>query len=191
MSPDVLRGQRLPPGQHLTRKWPVLQAGNVPIVDPARWTLRAFGLVEEPRTWTLAELQAMPTVRVHADMHCVTTWSLLDNHWEGVAVTELLRHVQVKPMARYVLVHAEHGWTTNLPLDDFRAEDCLFAWANNGQPLSAEHGAPVRLVVPRLYAWKSAKWVRGVEFLADEVPGFWERHGYHHRGDPWSEERYG
>jgi DMSO/TMAO reductase YedYZ molybdopterin-dependent catalytic subunit len=190
VSPDVLRERRLPPGQYLTKKWPVLHAGSVPRVDPGAWSLRLFGLVEEPRSWTWDEFRALPSVRVRADMHCVTRWSLLENVWEGVAVSEVLRHVRVRPEARFVLVHAEQGWTTNLPLEDFRAEDCLFAWSNRGEPLSADHGAPLRLVVPRLYAWKSAKWVRGVEFLAEDQPGFWERNGYHHRGDPWAEQRF-
>lgn len=190
-SPDVLRAQRIPPGQVQAKKWPVLHAGSVPRVDLKRWSLRLFGLVEEPKSWTWEEFRALPSVRVRADMHCVTTWSLLDNTWEGVSVGEVMRNVRLKPEARFVLVHAEHGWTTNLPLADFLGEDCLFAWSRNGEPLSPDHGWPLRLVVPRLYAWKSAKWVRAIEFLARDVPGFWEQAGYHARGNPWSEERFG
>ncbi len=190
VSPDTLREQRIPPGQFQTRKWPVLHAGSVPRVDLAQWRLSLFGLVEEPRSWTWDEFRALPSSRVFADMHCVTQWSLLDNLWEGVLVRELMTHVRLKREARFVLVHAEHGFTTNLPLDDFLGDDCLFAWSHNGQPLDPDHGWPLRLVVPRLYAWKSAKWVRGVEFLDHDAPGFWEQNGYHRRGDPWTEQRY-
>jgi DMSO/TMAO reductase YedYZ molybdopterin-dependent catalytic subunit len=152
--------------------------------------LQFFGLVDQPVRFSWDEFRALPAHRVFADMHCVTTWSLLDNVWEGVLVREVMTRVGLRPEARFVLVHAEAGWTTNLPLEDFLGEDCLFAWAHNGQPLDPDHGAPLRLVVPRLYAWKSAKWVRGIEFLARDTPGFWERNGYHMRGDPWQEERF-
>ncbi len=190
VSPDTLRERRLPPGQSLTRKWPVLHAGSVPGIDLEHWSLRLDGLVEEPKSWTWDEFRSLPSVKVRADMHCVTRWSLLDNLWEGVLVSEVMKHVRLTPTARFVLVHAEQGWNTNLPLADFLADDCLFAWANSGNTLTPDHGWPLRLVVPRLYAWKSAKWVRGVEFLAEDAPGFWERNGYHHRGDPWAEERF-
>lgn len=190
VSSDTRRAERIPPGQVLTRKWPVLHAGSVPRVDLGRWDFTMAGLVEEPRSWTWEEFRALPSAKVYADMHCVTTWSLLDNVWEGVLVREVLTHVRLKPEAKFVLVHAEHGWTTNLPLEDFLDEDCLFAWAHNGKDLTPDHGWPLRLVVPKLYAWKSAKWVRGVQFLERNVPGFWERNGYHNHGDPWTEERY-
>lgn len=190
ISPDTRRAERVPPGQVLTRKWPVLHAGSVPKVDLATWSLDINGLIEEPVRFTWDEFRALPGAKVFADMHCVTTWSLLDNVWEGVLVREVMTRVRVRPEARFVLVHAEHGWTTNLPLDDFLGDDCLFAWSRNGEPIAPDHGWPLRLVVPRLYAWKSAKWVRGVEFLARDQPGFWERNGYHHRGDPWAEERF-
>ncbi len=194
-SSDTTRDQRLPPGQVLTRKWPVLHAGATPhYADLNReWDLYIFGEVESKRRFTWAEFQALPRIRVHADMHCVTRWSKLDNTWEGVATRELVRHITLKPSARFVMVHCEQGFTTNLPLDDFVGEDCLFAMSHNGQPLEPDHGYPVRLVVPRLYAWKSAKWVRGIEFMTHDVPGFWERFehgGYHMRGDPWAEERF-
>lgn len=190
ISPDTNRARRIPPGQFQTEKWPVLHAGSVPRVDLATWKLSLFGLVDQPRSWTWEQFRALPSTKVYADMHCVTRWSLLNNTWEGVLVSDVMKHVAVEPVAKYVLVHAEHGWSTNLPLADFLGEDCLFAWDHNGKPLTPDHGWPLRLVVPRLYAWKSAKWVRGVEFLARDEPGFWEQNGYHDRGDPWREQRY-
>src|SRR5206468_5819457 len=147
-------------------------------------------LVMKVVRFTWDEFRALPRVRVHADMHCVTRWSKLDNLWEGVSTREVLRHAEVSPAARFVMVHCEHGFTTNLLLDDFLAEDALFALTHNGRDLEPDHGYPVRLVVPRLYAWKSAKWVRGIEFSAVDKPGFWERNGYNNRGDPSKEERY-
>ena len=189
-SPDVGREQRIPPNQVETRKWPVLHAGSVPSFDRAHWTFHVFGLVDRPWQCTYDEFLALPRVQVRADMHCVTRWSKLDNVWEGVCTREVLKHVQVDPRARFVLVHAEHGFTTNLPLADFLGEDCLFAWKHNGQDLDPDHGYPLRLVVPRLYAWKSAKWVRGIELLQHDRAGFWESNGYHMRGDPWQNERF-
>jgi DMSO/TMAO reductase YedYZ molybdopterin-dependent catalytic subunit len=199
ISPDTRRAQRIPPRQALTRKWPVLHAGAVPLFDRATWRFEVFGLVEQPWSCTYDEFLALPRVRVHADMHCVTRWSKLDNEWEGVSTREVLSHVKVKPEAKYVMVVCEPPlpgqapFTTNLTLEDFLGEDCLFAWAHNGQPLDPDHGYPLRLVVPRLYAWKSAKWVRGLELMARDRPGFWEsweHGGYHMRGDPWKEERF-
>lgn len=193
VSPDVLREQRLPPGQVLTRKWPVLHAGTTPKFDRARWVFQVFGLVARPWQCTYDEFLALPRVEVRADMHCVTRWSKLDNVWEGVSTREVMKKVEVLPEARFVMVHCEHGFSTNLPLTDFLAEDCLFAWRHNGQDLEPDHGYPLRLVVPRLYAWKSAKWVRAIELMADDRPGFWEEWdngGYHLRGDPWREERF-
>jgi DMSO/TMAO reductase YedYZ molybdopterin-dependent catalytic subunit len=190
VSPDVGRPERVPPRQALTRKWPVLHAGSVPRFDPARWTFHVFGAVEKPWQCSYDEFLALPRVQVMADMHCVTRWSKLDNLWEGVSTRAVLSHVRVRPEARFVMVHSEHGFTTNLPLEDFLGEDCLFAWKHNGQDLEPDHGWPLRLVVPRLYAWKSAKWVRGVELLAEDRPGFWEKGGYHMRGDPWREQRF-
>ncbi len=191
ISPDTLRANRLPPGQVRTRKWPVLHAGPVHHVDRSRWRLKVYGLVEQPREWRWEEFLALPQVRVFADFHCVTRWSRLGNLWEGVATREIARQVRPRPEAAYVVVYAVDGWSTNLPLEYFCAEDSLFAWKHDQEPLSAEHGGPVRLVVPRLYAWKSAKWVTAVEFVEHDRPGFWERLGYHMRGDPWREERYG
>ena len=190
VSLDTKRQRRIPPGQVETRRWPVLHAGPTPNVDLALGfevdgSCRGTKIVHLGRIQSFADRAA-----VFADMHCVTTWSMLDNLWEGVAVREVLKHVKVKPEAKYVLVHAENGFSTNLPLADFDDEDCLFAWSHNGKPLDADHGRPLRLVVPKLYAWKSAKWVRGIEFLPRDRPGFWEQNGYHNHGDPWTEERY-
>ena len=193
VSPDTQRTNRIPPRQALTRKWPVLHYGSTPTFDRSHWTFHIFGLVEESWECTYDQFLALPRVQVHADMHCVTRWSTLDNLWEGVATREVLANVRVKPETKFVMVHCAHGFTTNLPLDEFLGEDCLFAWAADGQDLEPDHGWPLRLVVPRLYAWKSAKWVRGVELMEHDRPGFWEsweHGGYHMRGDPWREERF-
>ncbi|HLQ78140.1 MAG TPA: sulfite oxidase-like oxidoreductase, partial [Terriglobia bacterium] len=183
---------RLPPNQSRTVKWPVLDASGPPELSGVQWSFGVTGLVKNPMQWSWAEFQALPRVKVLADFHCVTRWSQLDNLWEGVSTREIARRVEIAPEAKYVLVHAyDGGWTTNMPLDAFLAEDALFADKRDGSPLTLEHGAPLRLIVPRLYAWKSAKWVRGVEFLAEDEAGFWEQAGYHMNGDPWTEERFG
>ena len=184
------RNPRLPPGQSLTDKWPVLTYGETPRVDRAKWTFRCFGLMEQEASWTWAEFEKLPRVSVTSDIHCVTRWSRFDNRWEGVAVREILGRVKVRPEAVSVLVHAEHGYTTNVPLADLDQEDVLLATKHDGVPLSAEHGWPCRLVVPRLYFWKSAKWVRAFEFQDVDAPGLWEVNGYHLHADPWREERY-
>jgi DMSO/TMAO reductase YedYZ molybdopterin-dependent catalytic subunit len=181
---------RLPPGQSLTLKWPVLHYGSVPRFDPKRWDFRVYGLVETPMRWTWAEFNALPKVKRHSDFHCVTRWSRFDNDWEGVAFREVLGRVKLKPGAAYVLVHAEQGFTANVPLSDLDREEVLFATHHDGQPLSADHGYPRRLIVPHLYAWKSVKWARGIEFLDHDTPGFWEQNGYHMYGDPWKEQRF-
>jgi DMSO/TMAO reductase YedYZ molybdopterin-dependent catalytic subunit len=191
VSPDTERKIRIPPGQHEVKGFPVLHYGGVPQVDMNKWTFKIFGQVEKERTLTYAEFVALPHIKVFSDIHCVTTWSRLDNLWEGISTSALKDLVSIKPNAKYVLVHAEHGFTTNLPLKDFFEPDVLFCLNFNNQPLTAEHGGPVRLVVPRLYFWKSAKWVTGVEFTENDKPGFWESNGYHNHGDPWTEERYG
>lgn len=183
--------ERVPPGQAVTEKWPVLHYGSVPRFDPSRWRFRIFGLVDQPVEWTFDEFKALPRVTTTSDIHCVTAWSKFDNVWEGVAFKEVLRRISPKPDAKYVMVHAEHGYTTNVPLADLDLDSVLFADKHNGEPLTPEHGFPLRLVVPHLYFWKSAKWVRGLEFMASDKPGFWENYGYHLRGDPWREERYG
>jgi len=182
---------RLPPGQYLTEKWPVLHYGGVPKVDLATWDFTMDGLVERPVKLTYEQLKALPRKTVQRDVHCVTRWSMLDSIWEGVPVSELMKLVQRKPEATHVMVKAEHGFTANLSLDDFLREENMLVDTRNGEPISPEHGWPLRLFVPHLYFWKSAKWVRGLEFLAGDRPGFWEQYGYHMRGDPWQEERYG
>jgi DMSO/TMAO reductase YedYZ molybdopterin-dependent catalytic subunit len=184
-------GERLPPGQIVTQKWPVLHYGTVPIVDRAKWTFAVSGEVEQPFSLTWQELQQLPRQETICDIHCVTRWSRYDNRFEGIAVAPLMAQARPKPDATHVLIHAEHGFTTNLPLDDFLRPANLLALTHNGQELDPEHGGPVRLVVPHLYFWKSAKWIRGVEFLVEDYPGFWEQNGYHMRGEPWAEERYG
>jgi len=190
ISPDTQRENRVPPGQHLTERWPVLHYGPVPRIDPAKWTLSIFGSVVQATELSHAQFVALPQVQVFADIHCVTTWSRLDNTWKGISTSALKDLVNVRPEAKFVIVHAAAGFTTNLTVDDFFAPDALFALQHDGQPLTPEHGGPVRLVVPRLYFWKSAKWVTGVEFSPRDKPGFWETRGYHNHGDPWTEERY-
>ena len=182
---------RLPPGQVLTKKWPVLHYGLVPTVDLATWTFTVDGLVERPFVLRYDELLALPRSTTRCDIHCVTTWSRFDNTFGGVAVQSLLQRAGVRPEARYCLVSAEQGFTTNLPLADLDRPANLVALAHDGEPLTPEHGWPARLLVPHLYFWKSAKWVRGLTLLDADVPGFWEQNGYHMHGDPWTEERYG
>ena len=182
--------QRLPPGQHLTKDWPVLDLGVVPPVSRERWRLDVYGAIENPVFWTYAEFAAQKQAQFTSDIHCVTTWSRYDNHWEGLATRELLAACQPRDDARFVVLHSLDGYTTNLALDDFAAEDALLAHSWSGEPLSEEHGGPVRLVVPHLYFWKSAKWLQAIEFVTEDAPGFWEVRGYHNRGDPWAEQRY-
>ncbi len=181
---------RVPPGQELTEKWPVLHYGSVPRVNLDTWDFRIVGLVEQPLTLSFAEFTALPRTTRLNDIHCVTRWTKLDNNWDGVSVKEVLSRVRLKPEARFVMIHAEQGFTANLALEEFDREANLFAFKHNGQELAPEHGWPMRLVVPHLYFWKSVKWVRGLEFIAQDAPGFWERNGYHMHGDPWTEERY-
>lgn len=196
VSSDTQRENRIPPRQVLTRKWPVLHVGDVPTFDPSSWSFTIFPVpfVDQVKRFSWQEFSSLPRVQVFADMHCVTRWSKLDNLWEGVPTKELLNHVQVSPEAKFVCIHAEQGFTSNLPIEDFFAEDCLFALKHNGDPLTPDHGYPLRLVVPRLYAWKSVKWVRGIEFMEADRPGFWEsweNGGYHMRGDPWQTDASG
>lgn len=189
-SPDTERENRIPPGQKVTERWPVLHYGRVHSIDTSTWTFTISGLVKKEKTLGFEEFMALPRVKVLSDIHCVTGWSRLDNLWEGVSTSVILDVADIRAEAHYVMVHAAGGFTTNLTLSDFSAEDALFAVKHNGNRLAPEHGYPVRLVVPRLYFWKSAKWVTGVEFMAEDERGFWESHGYHNRGDPWKEERY-
>ena len=182
---------RLPPGQYLTEKWPVLHAGSVPKTDLATWDFKVFGEVEEPLTLTYDQLQALPHTEITLDIHCVTRWSRFDASFKGVHWRELAKLVRPKPTARFVVAHAEQGFTSNVPLEALEDDHALVAWEADGQPLEPEHGWPVRLVVPSRYFWKSAKWLRGLELLADDQPGFWERYGYHNDADYWREQRYG
>jgi len=189
-SPDVDRRLRVPPGQRVTLDWPILHHGTVPTIDTAQWTFTISGLVDRERTLGFEEFMALPRIKVLSDIHCVTGWSRLENLWEGVSATIIKQLVRILPEARFVMVQAAHGFTTNLQMSDFFAPDVLFAVKHDGQLLTPEHGYPVRLIVPRLYFWKSAKWVVEVEFVDRDKPGFWESAGYHNHGDPWKEERY-
>ncbi len=193
ISPDTRRTDRIPPRQSRTKKWPVLDASGAPRIDLAAWRFHVGGLAEQPVEWTWDEFLKLPRVKVFADFHCVTRWSRLGNLWEGISTRDLIALAGgPKPEARFALAHGyDRGWTTNLPLGDLLSEDALVALLHDGEPISLEHGGPSRLMIPRLYAWKSAKWVRGLELLARDQAGFWERNGYHMRGDPWAEERYG
>ncbi len=184
------REPRLPPGQIRTDKWPVLHYGSVPAVDLATWDLRVEGLVEQPQRWTWEEFRSLPRTRVRSDIHCVTRWSRFDNVWEGVSLLEVLRRAVPRPEARFVILRAEQGFTTNLPLEELEHDDVLLADTHDGEPLTPDHGWPLRLVVPRRYFWKSAKWIRAIELAAQDHPGFWEQNGYHNDADPWREERY-
>ncbi|MDH3307151.1 MAG: sulfite oxidase-like oxidoreductase [Acidimicrobiia bacterium] len=181
---------RVPPGQYVTDRFPVLHAGVIPDVDLDSWDFRLKGLIDGEQRWTLDDLRSMPSTELRADIHCVTKWSKLDTLWEGVQVIDLVKHVDIDPEVTHVLVGAEHGFTANLPLDDLLRPDNLLAWRYAGEDLAPEHGWPLRLVVPHLYFWKSVKWVRSIEFMAGDRPGFWERNGYHMYGDPFREQRY-
>ncbi len=183
-------GERVPPGQTVTEKWPVLHEGSVPAVDMATWSFRTFGEVEEEVTFTYPEFTSMPAVEVRCDIHCVTHWSRMDNVFYGVLFKEFLKRVRLKPAAKFVIIHCEQSFTTNLPLDACLGDDVLWAWKHDGEDLSGDHGWPLRLVAPSRYFWKSAKWARGVEFSAVDKPGFWEQNGYHNDADPFLEERY-
>jgi DMSO/TMAO reductase YedYZ molybdopterin-dependent catalytic subunit len=182
---------RLPPGQHIVQNWPVLDLGRQPDISHERWRLKVGGLVERPVTLDWAALMAMPQTKSRSDIHCVTTWSRYDNDWIGVRTQDLLSSVQPKAEAAFVMLHGYDGYTTNVPLTDFAAEDAILTHGWQGKPLSRDHGGPLRLVVPHLYLWKSAKWISAIDFIRADEPGFWEVNGYHMRGDPWNEERYG
>ena len=193
VSPDSRRNDRIPPGQSRTKKWPVLDASGPPAIDLGSWRFRISGLVGKEVEWNWDQFVNLPRVRVFADFHCVTRWSRLGNLWEGVSTRELVRSAGgALANARFAMAYGyDRGWSTNLPLDDFLAEDALVAILHDGAPISTEHGGPARLIVPRLYAWKSAKWISGIELMAQDRAGFWEANGYHIRGDPWLEERFG
>jgi len=182
--------RRVPPGQYVTEKWPVLHYGSVPRTDLASWDFKVWGQVEEPFTFTWDEFLAMPRKALHTDIHCVTRWSRLDADFEGVPIQHILQRTRLKPTARFVVEHCEQGYTTNLPLAVFDDVDVILADKADGQPLTPEHGGPLRLVLPKRYFWKSGKWLRGLEFRETDQIGFWERYGYHNDADPWKEERF-
>ena len=189
-APDQERENRLPPGQRLVKEWPVLDLGIQPQVSVEEWSLTIDGLVENPVTWTWDDFRAQPQVQEVSDIHCVTAWSRYDNRWEGVSARHLLDLVRPKAEARHVLFQSYDGYTTNVRLDVFADRDVLLAHSWEGKPLTREHGAPVRVVIPKWYFWKSPKWVRHIRVVAEDKPGFWEVRGYHNEGDPWKEERY-
>ncbi len=193
VSPDTRRAERIPPGQSRTMKWPVLDASGPPAITTAQWQLVVTGLVQSEVKLDWRQFNELPKVKVFSDFHCVTRWSRLDNLWEGVSTRTLVDLAGgLKAGARFVIAHGyDRGWTTNLPLEFFLAEDALVATHHDGVPLTLEHGGPARLMVPRLYAWKSAKWLGALEFIEHDRAGFWERNGYHMNGDPWKEERFG
>ncbi len=181
---------RVPPGQSVVDKFPVLSYGPTPRFNPRKWDFRVFGMVEVELRLPYEEFRALPPSRQRSDFHCVTTWSKLDNLWEGIRVVDLMTRVRLKPEARYAIVHCDGGYTTNLPLEELVGEDVMLAWRHDGRDLEPDHGWPLRLVVPKLYGWKSAKWVRAIEFAFEDRRGFWEVRGYHNHADPWTEERY-
>lgn len=186
--PDV--ASRVPPGQRLVKGWPVLQYGPIPRFDESTWDLKVFGLVENPYTLKYQELKALGPTRIPADMHCVTGWTTLDNEWEGIPFPVLAEKARPKPEASWVIAHCEYGYTSNLSLQAMTDDDVLVAWGNRGEQLTPEHGFPLRLVVPKRYGWKSAKWLRGLELADANKRGFWEVRGYHTHADPWRDERY-
>ena len=188
---DPAVADRIPPGQYRTEKFPVLHYGSVPRTDLATWDFRVYGEVDHPFALTWEQFKALPRKIVTTDIHCVTRWTKLDTAWEGVPIQDILRLAGVRPTARFVVSHAEQGYTANLPLDALRDDDVLLAYEADGEPLTAEHGWPLRLLVPSRYFWKSAKWLRGLELRAADQPGFWERYGYHNDADPFREQRYG
>ncbi|HJM88093.1 MAG TPA: sulfite oxidase-like oxidoreductase [Dehalococcoidia bacterium] len=183
--------KRLPPGQRLTDGWPILHYGAIPRVDLDTWQFNIGGLVDQEVSLSWEQFMALPQVDVRTDIHCVTTWSKYDNDWVGVRFSDVMELVGVKPEAKHVMFHSYGGYTTNVPLAELMSDDILFVHTHNGEPLTPEHGWPLRGMIPQLYFWKSAKWVRGIEFMAADRAGFWEMYGYHMHGDPWTEERYG
>lgn len=188
--PDASVAHRVPPGQTLTTKWPVLTYGLTPRFDPKRWTFRVYGQVEQELSFTWEEFQQLPRVTVRSDIHCVTRWSKLDNEWEGVSARWLIEQARPRPEAAFVRQHADPDYTTNTSLADLLEDDVVLAVKHDGKPLEPDHGGPLRLVLPKLYFWKSSKWLRAFEVLDVNPPGFWEQNGYHMNGDPWQEERY-
>ncbi|MBC1239011.1 sulfite oxidase-like oxidoreductase [Nostoc sp. 2RC] len=187
--PGKENNERVPPGQHLAKGFPVLTYGATPQVGIEEWEFRVWGLAK-PATFNWSDFMALPQHEFTADFHCVTRWSKLDVKWTGIKVTDFMALIELEPKVAYIMEHCYGGYTTNISIEDFMREENFFAFKVFGEDLPVEHGGPMRLVVPHLYAWKSAKWINGLEFLASEELGFWERNGYHHRGEPWKEERY-
>jgi len=183
--------QRLPPGQREVKTWPVLDLGVQPAIDRRTWRLDIGGAVRNPQSWSWADFMGQTQQRFVSDIHCVTAWSRFDNRWDGVAARDVIRLIEPLPEARHVIFHGYDGYTTNVSLAAFDDDDVLIAHSWEGAPISAEHGGPVRIILPKLYLWKSAKWISRIELAADDRPGFWEVRGYHNNGDPWTEERYG
>ena len=181
---------RLPPGQYLTQKWPVLSYERTPKSLPTDWKLKITGSVENPFELNWEEFLALPRTKLVTDIHCVTTWSRYDNDWEGVHIREILQRAKPLASAKFVMAHSWTGYTTNLPLSDLDDDDVMIALKHDGENLTPEHGGPIRLLVPKLYFYKSAKWLDGLEFMESDRPGFWEQRGYHNHADPWQEERY-
>jgi DMSO/TMAO reductase YedYZ molybdopterin-dependent catalytic subunit len=188
--PDPSVADRVPPGQYLTEKFPVLHYGSVPRVDLAAWDFKVYGEIDNPFRLTWDEFRALPRKQVTTDIHCVTRWSKLETHWEGVAIQSILDLAQVRPTVTHVVGHAEQGYTANVPLAVLDDDDVLLADTYEGETLTPDHGYPLRLIVPKKYFWKGPKWIRGLEFLGHDRPGFWERYGYHNDADPWREERF-
>lgn len=187
---DPALAHRLPSGQVLTERFPILHEGDVPTYEMDKWTLRLFGEVEQEVSLSYQDILEMTQSKTVCDIHCVTRWSRFDNEWEGVRFRELLKLVNVKPEAKHVMIYADYDYDTNLPLADLLRDDILLAHSHGGEPLTAKHGWPLRLVVPHLYFWKSAKWIRGIEFMKEDRPGFWERNGFHNYADPFKEQRF-
>jgi DMSO/TMAO reductase YedYZ molybdopterin-dependent catalytic subunit len=185
---DAASSSRVPPGQHVVGDFPVLSAGPTPRVSMSEWTFSIVGEVDEPKVWTWEQFRQLPSETVTVDIHCVTKWSKLDTTWTGVSLETILDSVETA--AEYAVAYSDGGYTTNLPIDDLRGSQAWIAYEYDGQPLHPEHGGPARLLVPHLYLWKSAKWVRGIRLQNEDEPGFWESNGYHLRGDPWREQRY-
>lgn len=190
MTPREASTRPLPPGQRLAKGWPTLHYGPVPSFDPNTWDFKVRGEVTRPLTLSWNDFNSLPAVQVRADFHCVTKFSVFDNEWEGVSFRTIAELADPTQSARFAMAHCEYGYEANLPLEVLMDDDVLFAWGCNGQPLTPEHGFPVRLVVPKRYAWKSAKWVRELEFMPADRRGFWEERGYHNEADPWRQQRY-
>lgn len=189
-APEAAQANRIPPGQYITHDFPVLSAGPTPHTSLTEWTFTIEGLVQEPVTWSWEAFMQLPSQTYVVDISCVTKWTKLDTQWKGVSVDTLFEHVALAPQAMYVTAFCDGGYTTNLPIVDMLNGKAFVAYEFGGQPLAPEHGGPARLVVPHLYFWKSAKWIRGLQVMEKDKPGFWESLGYHNRGDPWKEERY-